>query len=78
MGANFVLCTECNIRYHHQCAGLRNLRGVQNFVCPSCAKEGDGGGDYGNNEVPELVVCKWRCARGSRRTVLLLGRCAGL
>ena len=29
---------------------------MQNFVCPSCAKKGDGGDDYGDEEGPGLVV----------------------
>ena len=35
---------------------LRNPRGVQNFVCPRCAREGEGGDDDGGYEGPELVV----------------------
>ena len=31
-------------------------RGVQNFVCPRCAWEGEGGDDDGDDEGPGLVV----------------------
>ena len=30
--------------------------GVQNFVCPRCAREGEGGDEYGDDEGPGLVV----------------------
>ena len=29
-----------------------NLRGVKNFVCSSCAREGDGCDDNGDDKVP--------------------------
>ena len=51
-----MLCTECNKWCHKQCSGLRNLQGVQNFVCPRCAREGEGGDGYGGDEGPGLVV----------------------
>ena len=51
---HFIL--KCNNWCHKQCSGLRNLQGVQNFVCRSCAREGDGGDDDGDDEAPGLVV----------------------
>ena len=39
VGSNSVLCVECNKWCHQRCSGLRNLRGVRNFVCPRCARE---------------------------------------
>ena len=43
VGANSVFCTECNEWCHKRCSGLRNLLGVQNFVCPRCAMFRGGG-----------------------------------
>ena len=34
-----MLCTVCRKWCHQRCSGLRNLRGVQNFVCPRCERE---------------------------------------
>ena len=39
VGANSMLCIECNKWCHRRCSGLRNFRGVRNFVCPKCARE---------------------------------------
>ena len=38
VGANSVLCVACNKWCHQRCSGLRNLRGIQNFVCPRCTR----------------------------------------
>ena len=51
-----MLCTECNKWCHKRCSGLRNLQGVLNFVCPRCAREGNGGDDDGDDEGSGLVV----------------------
>ena len=56
VGANFVLCTECNKWCNKRYSGLRNLRRVQTFVCPRCAREGKGSDGDGDDEGPGLVV----------------------
>ena len=38
VGSNSVLCIECNRWCHKRCSGLRNLRGVRDFVCPTCVR----------------------------------------
>ena len=45
VGVNSVLCTECNKWCHQRCSGLRNLRGVHNFVCPRCMRGGEEEGE---------------------------------
>ena len=64
-----LCCNECNKWCHKRCSGLRN---VLNFLYPRCAREGEGGDDYGEDEGPGLAV------NGGSGTILLLGRCAGL
>ena len=54
-GANSGLCTECDKWCLKRCSDLRNLRRVQNFVCPRCGREGEGDDDR-DNEGPRLVV----------------------
>lgn len=36
VGVNSILCMRCNRWCHRRCTGLRNLRGMQNFICPTC------------------------------------------
>ena len=44
------------VRCHKPCSVLRNLREMENFVCPSFAREGDGGDDDGGDEVSGLIL----------------------
>ena len=72
-----MLCTKCNKWCQEQCSGLRNLRGVKNFLCPMCAREGEGGDGNRDDERLELVVNSGM-SEEVVLTVLLLRRCAGL
>ena len=46
----------CNKWYHNRCSGLKNLQGVQNLVCPRCAREGEGGDGSEDDKDPGLLV----------------------
>jgi len=49
VGGNSVFCTVCKKWCHQCCSELRNIRGVQNFVCPRYERE-EGDGSDGREE----------------------------
>ncbi len=36
VGANSIKCKQCNNWCHQRCSGLKNLKGMTEFQCPSC------------------------------------------
>lgn len=38
VGVNSILCVECSRWCHQRCSGLKKVRGVKDFQCPSCKK----------------------------------------
>ena len=41
VGQNSILCTACQLWCHKRCSGLARLGGNPNFLCPTCAGQGD-------------------------------------
>ena len=37
-----MFCTVCKKWCHQRCSGWKNIKGVQNFVCPRCEREEEG------------------------------------
>ena len=45
-----MFCTVCKKCCHQRCLGLRNIRGMQNIVCPTCEQAGGDGNDRKEEE----------------------------
>ena len=50
VGVNSIPCVHCQKWCHKRCSGLRSLRGVVDFCCPSCSRQ------RSNSATEDLVV----------------------